>query len=51
MQRRESFAGWGHFPWYRRMPDLVTRRPDWEVTADRDWAPAIPDKPTCSQSR
>jgi signal transduction histidine kinase len=32
MQRRESFEAWGRAPWYRRTLDLLTRRPDWEIT-------------------
>jgi signal transduction histidine kinase len=32
MQRRESFEAWGKARWYRRMMDLLQRRPDWEYT-------------------
>ena len=32
VQRRENFETWGKTPWYRRTVDLLTRRPDWEVT-------------------
>jgi len=32
MQRRESFEAWGKVRWYRRMMDLLQRRPDWEYT-------------------
>ncbi len=32
MQRRQSFEAWGKASWLRRTMDLLTRRPDWEVT-------------------
>jgi signal transduction histidine kinase len=32
LQRRELFSDWSQLPWYRRAYDLVTRRPDWEVS-------------------
>jgi signal transduction histidine kinase len=32
LQRREPFSQWSQLPWYRRAYDLVTRRPDWEVS-------------------
>jgi signal transduction histidine kinase len=32
LQRRELFSAWSQIPWYRRAYDLVTRRPDWEVS-------------------
>lgn len=32
MQRRQSFETWGKASWLRRTLDLLTRRPDWEVT-------------------
>jgi signal transduction histidine kinase len=32
MQRRENFETWGRARWYRRTLDLLTRRPDWEMT-------------------
>jgi signal transduction histidine kinase len=32
LQRRERFSTWSQLPWYRRAYDLVTRRPDWEVS-------------------
>jgi len=32
LQRKESFSAWSQLPWYRRAYDLVTRRPDWEVS-------------------
>ena len=32
MQRRQNFETWGKTPWYRRTLDLLTRRPDWEIT-------------------
>ena len=32
MQHRELFSDWSKLPWYRRAYDLVTRRPDWEVS-------------------
>jgi len=32
IQRRENFETWGKARWYRRTLDLLTRRPDWEIT-------------------
>ncbi|MEO8100658.1 MAG: ATP-binding protein [Acidobacteriota bacterium] len=32
LQPKESFAAWAQIPWYRRAYDLVSRRPDWEVS-------------------
>jgi signal transduction histidine kinase len=32
LQHREPFTQWSQLPWYRRAYDLVTRRPDWEVS-------------------
>jgi len=32
MQVRQNFETWGKTTWYRRMLDLLTRRPDWEIT-------------------
>lgn len=30
-QRREPFSEWSNLPWYRRVYNLLTRRPDWEI--------------------
>jgi len=32
IERRQNFETWGKTPWYRRTADLLTRRPDWEIT-------------------
>jgi signal transduction histidine kinase len=32
LQPRERFSDWSELPWYRRAYDLVTTRPDWEVS-------------------
>jgi signal transduction histidine kinase len=32
MERRQNFETWGEIPWYKRTLDLLTRRPDWEIT-------------------
>src|SRR4029079_2167318 len=32
LQRRQNFEAWGNTPWYRRLLDLRTRHPDWEIT-------------------
>lgn len=32
LQPKERFAVWSELPWYRRAYDLVTTRPDWEVS-------------------
>jgi HAMP domain-containing protein len=32
LHARERFSGWSQLPWYRRAYDLVTTRPDWEVS-------------------
>lgn len=32
LQRRQNFEAWGTTPWYRRLLDLRTRHPDWEIT-------------------
>jgi signal transduction histidine kinase len=30
-RRREPFSAWNRLPWYRRIYDLLRRRPDWEI--------------------
>jgi len=32
IKRLQNFGTWGQTRWYRRTLDLVTRRPDWEIT-------------------
>jgi len=32
INRRQNFDAWGKTSWYRRTMDLLTRRPDWELT-------------------
>ncbi|MEP7352313.1 MAG: HAMP domain-containing sensor histidine kinase [Acidobacteriota bacterium] len=32
LEHRQTFTSWGQLPWYRRGYDLVSHRPDWEVT-------------------
>jgi len=32
IKRLQSFETWGKASWYRRTADLLTRRPDWEIT-------------------
>ncbi|HSP66388.1 MAG TPA: ATP-binding protein [Bryobacteraceae bacterium] len=32
LQRRQNFETWGNTPWYRRLLDLRSRHPDWEIT-------------------
>ena len=32
MKPRENFKTWGEIRWYKRTLDLLTRRPDWEIT-------------------
>ena len=32
MRRYQNFEIWDKAPWYRRTLDLLTRRPDWEIT-------------------
>src|SRR5512132_158574 len=32
LQRRQNFETWGNTPWYRRLLELRSRHPDWEIT-------------------
>jgi len=34
IQPHQNFETWGKTPWYRRSMDLLTRRPDWEITVN-----------------